>query len=182
MPRDKLVSQRKFAEEAGISRAYVQKLIAAGKIPTADDGQIPLARAKKALAAMKQGAEETREGRKAGAAESTGIKAELQRAKLREQTARARQRELEAAREEGRYVLLEDVERDARQAAATIRARLLKLGARVALELEALCSSVKRGPRAAEIEALINAQVNEALAELNRTRFAAGGAGRSESR
>lgn len=91
---------------------------------------------------------------------------ELLRAQIRERRAKAELARDQLERDRKNLIPRAEVVADATRAATEIRTRLRSLGASVALRLECGCR------RAAEVQALVDQEVNEILTVLNRTRFA----------
>lgn len=94
------------------------------------------------------------------------INAAYNRARLAEKTFQAKMKELEYKEAQGLLIPLADVEKDAQEAAAAVRERLMSMAPRIA----PLCE----GRTAREIEPIIEDAVNEALQALRRSRFAKG--------
>lgn len=99
------------------------------------------------------------------------LKRQLLTAQVHEREAKAELLQLKAAHQRGDYVRLDDVVADARGAAETIRAALLALPGRVALQVEALAARADGTARAPQIEALIADEVNEILVALQGARY-----------
>lgn len=94
------------------------------------------------------------------------INAAYNRARLAEKTFQAKMKELEYKEAQGLLIPLAEVEKDAQEAAASVRERLMSMAPRVA----PLCE----GKTAREIEPIIEDAINEALQALNKSRFAKG--------
>jgi len=94
------------------------------------------------------------------------INASYNRARLAEKTFQAKLKELEYKEAQGLLIPLAEVEKDAQEAAAAVRERLMSMAPRIA----PLCE----GRTAREIEPIIEDAINEALQALRRSRFAKG--------
>lgn len=186
--RPGFMNQTDFAAHVGVRREMIVRLVRRGKIPTARDGSIPI---EKGLAAwaVHAGVEvappAAKRGKKSGAAvlpaddepaptgtsSITDLAVNSKQAQLRERKAKIALLELDLAKKRGEVVPLDEIRADAAATCAGIRTRLLSLGPRVALALEALCARPTTGPRAPAIQAVIDDEINVILTGLHSSRF-----------
>jgi hypothetical protein len=183
------LSRREFAAHVGKSPTVIQRLVAAGKLPTDADGKIPMPAGLIAYSRVRAleappsppppkasppSTPSVAGGASGGPPRSPGrMPSTIVEAELLQKTWDARNKELKFLRDSGELVAREDVIADARAACNAIRAALLALPSRVALQVEALAASEVE-IRAARIEALIADEVNQVLVQLNSSRFARG--------
>jgi phage terminase Nu1 subunit (DNA packaging protein) len=158
------VSFREFTRRVpGATLGALARLAAAGKLPQNSSKALRWPEARDAWLAEKAAEVESRVA-------DADLDDAIQRATLRIKIAQAEARELENATALRRLIPIDEVEEDAIACAEAIRATLLSLPQRVALQLE----SVAQGPahlRAPQIEALLADEINAALTALHSTRF-----------
>ena len=138
-----------------------------GRLPSWRDGKIKMPEGLAAYRAARAGGTAA-----AGDSEAAQLRRQLQQAQIRERIAKAEQREQQLRQERDELVDKAEVVADVRAAAEVVRAKLLALPQRVALQVEALVAG-DPGVRAAQIEAVIADEVNEALGALHKMRFGA---------
>lgn len=157
--KDNLVTQKAFAEEIGISPSAVNQLVRKGKIPLVN-GKIPL---KEGLAAYKfvgqNGTNQTTDDM----VNTNNIGQAIQKAELVDKNYRAKMRQLDYEERKGKLIDVEQVKQDAEKVAALLRTTLLSMPSRLALQLE--------GKEAAEIQALLEHEINQVLTKLHETKF-----------
>ncbi len=171
------MTRRAFAAHVQASLAQIQRLVARGAIPLDEQGKIPMPAGLHAYLNHRQlkpvpppplpdGAEpgSGRAGRSLELAQS------IHEAELAQKAWDARTRELRYRELAGELVQVEEVRADARAACEAIRSGLLALGPRIALQLEAICAG--EAPRAPQIQAVIDDEVNALLITLHSSRFA----------
>jgi hypothetical protein len=146
----------------------VQRWVAIRRIVPNGDGTYP----EKYVAEVKRWRQEEAESAEEAANAQSSTKARLLAAQASEREAKAELRVLEAKHARGEFLLRSEVEEAGRAIGETIRAALLALPQRVALQVEHLAAG-PRGARAPAIEALVADEVNAILAALHGTRYAA---------
>lgn len=156
------LSQEAIARLVGCAQSTVSRAIARGDISTLSDGSI-----------REDQADILRELRKRDERVSSET-AELERRALTAETgekeAKAKLRQLELEREQGRYVELALVERAGRDAAKRILAVLRAMPQRIAREVEsALTAPADR--RAAAVERIVSREVERAVAEMRQSMY-----------
>lgn len=170
------LSRRKFAAlpEVGCSLTLVQRLVKAGVLPTDPDGSIPRAAGIAAWRARggNQAAEEGGGATPADTAAQQALSRDLRQAQLSDKQQRAALTEMKVERLRGSLVPVAEVRAEAARAAAEVRGKLLAISGGLALELE---SMMARGCTAAEIQAVVDREINAALAVLHSGRFVAPG-------
>lgn len=184
------LSQKQFAIRVGLSRQYVGRLVAAGKLPTLPDKSIPMPSGLAALHALRGELPKDEPppttpprpepapprpsridpGDAATYAATAKINLDLRRVQLSERAHRAKLLELQVKLRSGSLVETAAVQQDARSCAETLREQLLALPPRVASQVEALAAGPAGAPRAAAIEALIADEVNTLIGYV-RSRF-----------
>jgi hypothetical protein len=168
--RAKGLTQKQAAARAGVGPTSVHRWIAQRKIVPNPDGTIP----PEAVDAMVKLREEKADSDEELDKTQASTKQRLLEAQASEREAKAELRVLEAKHARGEYVLRAEVETTGRQIGEQVRAALLALPARVALQVENLAAQ-PRGARAPAIEALIADEVNHVLEALHGSVYAAAG-------
>ncbi len=191
--KGELMSQRQFARCMNMSPSYINKLIKQGKIPVHEGRQVAYEEAVRAMESVKehtresqrQHAEKLRKKKKGGIVEieDFGIKIDLndidfgdldlksieeigqktQRAKLITEALKGALLKLQAEKEKGNLISIQDVKDINDKVASAIRAKMLTLPVKVAAKLEGLT--------AAEIKHELENEINEVLSELNRLEY-----------
>ncbi len=159
------LSHRAFARRVGVSPTTIDRLCQDGRLPMHRDGAIKMPAGLKAYRLAIASGPATTE-----VSEATEVRSLLQRAQVRERTAKAEERELQLREKRGELADVAEVQADARAACEVIRSKLLALPGRVALQVEALVAG-DPAARAPQIEALIADEINVALEALHKTRF-----------
>ncbi len=146
------LSGRALAREIGTSHTQIQRWQADGLLPA---GKIPRAAIEvaKGLAAGIDARDDLH-------AELAKIKGELVEARRDRERANARSAELDLGRQRGEYVLVADVRREVEVVFGAVRATLLALPGRCALQLEQLAATSDIPARAGRIEHLLADEVN----------------------
>lgn len=192
-----LMTRAEYAHHRGCGIATVKRAVAAGLIPVTRPGQDGRIRVEEADAVWQPGDRqkpatpggrverggrgrhrERDAGRRGADPDDEGLDGdpdnldgellddELLRAQIRERRAKAALARMQVELARSDVIPRAEVVADATRAASEIRTSLRSLGSRVALRLECDCR------KAAEVQAIIDREINTVLAVLNRTRFA----------
>lgn len=162
-----LISQTEYAKRQKVSRAYINKLVKQGKLPTTG-GKIDPAVADKALKANQERpvridvpsrVAARSEGASSAVPAVTGQS--LLQAKTVLETYKAKLAKLEYEQETGRLVDVEDIRKAQEKAYSVVRSRLLQMPSKL--------TPVLVGVSRAEIKAALQAEVTAALNELVQT-------------
>lgn len=153
------ISQREFAKEIGRSRAWVQGKIAEGVFEKNADGSL---NHEKALEAFYE--HERAKGAKfPDLKSSVNLSEALKKAQLATQVATAKLRDLEFKQKSGELVAVEEVEADAMQVAAKLRAFCMSAPTRF--------SGLLEGRSQRECEAVLRKLFSELLISIHDGRF-----------
>lgn len=155
------LTQQQVADLVGCAQSTVSKAIKRGDIETLANGRLPESSVE-AIRAL------WRDDQKANE-ETAALERRLKIAETEKEEANARLKTMQAERESGAYVKLEDVARDAADAAERVLAILRAVPQRTAMALECSCQ------RAAQVEAKIGAEIERAVAELRESLYVKGG-------
>lgn len=156
------LSQQAIARLVGCAQSTVTRAIARGDIETLSDGSIGEDQAeilKELRARDERVSSETAELERRALTAETG-----------EKEAKAKLRQLELEREQGRYVELVQVERAGKDAAHRMLAILRAIPQRTARELDAALASPP-DRRAAAIEKIMSREVERAIAEMRKSLY-----------
>jgi len=178
---EELITQTEFARRVGVSRQRVGQLLAEGRLPldqrtrriplaealaawTADRGTAPDMTTDEALEIVRQEPPVLRDPG-AGPDSAANIATQHAKARAADKVWQARTRELRYQALRGTLVARADVDADSANVAALIRSTLLALPGKLAPQLSGRVLEI------AEVEALLAAEVEAALAHLYESRF-----------
>jgi predicted transcriptional regulator len=156
------LSQEQIARLVGCAQSTVSRAIARGDISTLSDGSI-----------REDQAEILRELRASDervSQETAQLERRLLLAETGEKEAKAKLRQLELEREQGRFIELAAVERAGADAAQRILAVLRAMPQRIALEVDAaLAAPADR--RAAAVEKIVSREIERAVDEMRKSLY-----------
>lgn len=156
------LTQEEIARMVGCNQSTVSRAIKRGLIATLTNGRVPLSAAD---ALRELWSEEQK-----FSDETVELERRVLTAETGEKEAKAKLRQLELEREQGKYVELAQVERAGKDAAHRILAVLRAIPQRTARELDAALASPP-DRRAAAIEKIMSREVERAIAEMRKSLY-----------